>query len=52
MRFYQEFDGIIWEFTSIKDYLLFRLFRLLGQIVGIFLVIVLAILAYDWLVSL
>ena len=35
MRFYQLWNGFIWEFDSIKDWLLALIGRLLGLIIGL-----------------
>lgn len=37
MRFYQEINGIIWEFNSFKDWVVGWIQIILGKIVGAFL---------------
>lgn len=35
MRFFKEYNGFLFEFNSIKDFLMFTLGRLVGAIIGI-----------------
>lgn len=35
MRFYQEYNGFIWEFNGIKDYFKAVLARLIGLVIGL-----------------
>lgn len=39
MRFFEYWNGFIWEYDSIWDYLLCLLGRLIGLIIGVLLVI-------------
>lgn len=51
MRFYQEINGIIWEFNSFKDWIVSWIQIILGRIVGLILglgIIYLIILFLEW----
>ena len=47
MRFYQEWRGIIWEFNSVKEFLMHLLGRLIGGIIGIG-ILCLIVLWLEW----
>jgi hypothetical protein len=51
MKFYQEIDGIIWEFSSFKDWVYSWIQIILGKIVGLTIglgIIYLIILWLEW----
>ena len=51
MKFYQEINGIIWEFNSFKDWVVGWIQIILGRIVGFILgvgVLYLIILLLEW----
>lgn len=51
MRFFKEYFGIIWEFNSIKEFIDFNLGRLVGTIIGYIIVIILALMVFDWIMG-
>lgn len=51
MRFYQEINGIIWEFDSFKDWIISWIKVFLGRLVGMILgfgILYLIILFLEW----
>jgi hypothetical protein len=39
MRFYQEWGGFLWEFNSFKEFLVTVLFRFIGFVIGVIILI-------------
>lgn len=39
MRFYQEWGGFLWEFNSFKEFLITVLFRFIGFVLGVIILI-------------
>lgn len=46
MRFYQEWNGIIWEFNSVKEFLLHIVYRIIGAIIGYGILFLIILLLY------
>lgn len=48
MRFYQYWNGFIWEFNSLHEYLLAVLGRLIGTVLGIIILFFLCCFLYYY----
>ena len=51
MRFFGEYDGLVWEFNSFKDWIVFHISRFVGKLLGTIILIILGICVYTWLKS-
>ena len=52
MRFFGEYDGLIWEFNSFGDWIQFHICRLIGKLIGYIILIILGLCVIDWVVGL
>jgi hypothetical protein len=48
MRFFEEWNGFIWEYNSIGEYLSMLLGRLIGAILGVIILVFLVCLGYYY----
>ena len=48
MRFYQYWNGFIWEFNSLREYFLAVLGRLIGAVLGIIILFLLCYFFYYY----
>lgn len=51
MKFFGEYDGLYWEFNSFKDWIEFHISRLVGKVLGTFIVIIILLVIWDLLTA-
>ena len=48
MRFYQYWNGFVWEFNSLSEYFLAVLGRLIGAVIGVIILFGFAEVTHAW----
>jgi hypothetical protein len=49
MRFFGEYDGLIWEFNSFGDWVQFHICRFIGKLLGTIILIILGLIVVGLL---
>ena len=47
VRFFGEYNGLVWEFNSFGDWVQFHICRIIGKVLGVIVLIILGLIVWG-----